>query len=346
MSRIAEKPPVVAYFVASFMRTFHKGLLLVFVPLAFETVFISYVAKCMFDSFTNTDKIVRTQAVVAEITKIDEGIRRATLDCVAYSVKASTSENLNQLVGEKPQVFVVSKAFAKIRRLVADDASDVKALLEFEEVYADFERMVGKIKVGIDRGGKLSENEKISTYLSIDEKFKQLTTYTRNFIDRQRKLGEQMLNEHLAMRQSLGIAIGIGILVNVLIAFFSVRFFTTSIGRRVDSVVDNNLRFASGKALTAPLSGNDEIADLDHAFRQMARTVHEAREKEQAILSNAVDIVCTIDDTGRITQANPALLNALSGRRRYSQSALARLCHAGRATKVFGVSAGCKRTAR
>lgn len=296
------------------MRTIHKGLLLVTVPLIFELAFISYVMKCMGDSFNLTDRLTKTQDVIQHIAAIEEGIKSAALEIAAFSMKSSTKESLKQLIdfGNQSQMRDVAKDFAKLRRLLADDATDVKALLEFEGVYEDFQRLIAKTKAGIEAHQTLNENEKLSVFLSVDEKFKELSRLIRGFISRQKRIGETTKQEHLELKRNMSMAVAAGVLFNILLAFFSVRFFTTSIGRRVDSVVDNNLRFASGRPLTAPLSGNDEIADLDRAFRQMARTVEEARQKEQAILSNAVDIVCTIDDTGRITQANPALLNALS----------------------------------
>ncbi len=306
------EPATLPTTVSSTMRTIHKGLIVVFVPLIFEVAFVSYVMKCMVDAFDLTERNFKNNEVIERIAKIEDGIKAESLEVAAYSVRASTHENLQQLVGAKRHTVDVGKEFAKLRKLLADDATDVKALLEFENVYEDFEQMIAKCRAGVDARQSLNENDKISVFLSVDEKFNEVSRLTRGFISRQKAIGEQTKNELIEKKKDTQIAVLIGILINVVIAVFCVRFFSKSIGRRVDSVVDNSLRFAAGKPLTPPLSGDDEIAGLDMAFRRMARTVEEARQKEQAILSNAVDIVCTINDTGRITQANPALLNALS----------------------------------
>lgn len=267
--------------------------------------------KNMVDSFNLTDRMTKTHDVIKHIASIEEGIKTESLEVAAYSVKASTHENLQQLIDSRPHVQDIGKEFAKLRKLLADDATDVKALLEFETLYEDFEQMIAKCRANVDARQSLSETDKVSVFLSVDEKFNELSRLTRGFISRQQEIGERTKREHLELKNNTIIVFVIGVLVNLLIASVSVLFFSKSIGRRVDSVVDNSLRFASGKPLTPQLAGNDEIAHLDLAFRKMARTVEEARQKEQAILSNAVDIVCTINDTGRITQANPALLNAL-----------------------------------
>lgn len=294
------------------MRTIHKGLIVVFVPLIFEVVFVSFIFNRMVDSFNLTERNLKTNEVIEHIARIEDGIKSESLKVAAYSVRATTNDELQQLVSNRPHNVDVPKEFSKLRKLLANDAADVKALLEFEQVYADFEQMIAKCRAGVDARKSLDENDKISVFLSADEKFNELSRLTRGFISRQKEIGERTKQEHADLKTNTMIAVGIGILVNVIIAVLCVLYFSKSIGRRVDSVVDNSLRFASGKALTPPLSGNDEIAGLDLAFRRMAGTVEEARQKEQAILSNAVDIVCTINDTGRITQANPALLNALS----------------------------------
>ncbi len=293
------------------MRTIHKGLILVTLPLIFEFGFIWHVRNLMIDAFDKTDRISKSQDVLEHVANLEEAIQMTSLDVARYSMKVGTEENLQSLLDASWRPGDTRKQFKQLRKLFANDARDVNDLLEFEGVFGEFESLIQKLKTSVDTRASLSESDKIIVYLNIREKLTELKRFTKTFIVRQKKLGKQMLEEHRQLRQTLMYSVAVGAFVNLIIAFVSVAYFSKSIGRRVKTVVDNSILFAAGKPLMAPLTGNDEIAEMDVSFRQMVRVVEESRQKEQAILANAVDIVCTMNDTGRITQANPALLNAL-----------------------------------
>lgn len=83
-------------------------------------------------------------------------------------------------------------------------------------------------------------------------------------------------------------------------------FITRRISNRIDKVSDNTYRLASRLPLNAPLTGDDEIVELDQTFHKMARELQVASRKESAILENARDFIGSIDAGGSIIAANPA----------------------------------------
>jgi PAS domain S-box-containing protein len=73
--------------------------------------------------------------------------------------------------------------------------------------------------------------------------------------------------------------------------------------------VANTRQLAANKPLNAPIKGdNDEIAELDSTFRSMAAALAEALRKERAVVENAVDVICSIDEQERIANVNSASL--------------------------------------
>lgn len=97
------------------------------------------------------------------------------------------------------------------------------------------------------------------------------------------------------------------ILLSVLLALFVTRGFT----RRLAHLGSNALLVGRNEALPPPLSGNDEIADVDRAFHSMALALEESTHRERAVLENARDVICSIDKSGRINSINPASLSVL-----------------------------------
>ena len=87
-----------------------------------------------------------------------------------------------------------------------------------------------------------------------------------------------------------------GIIANICIAISLGYFFSTYVVRRVSTVRNNALLLASGKPLNQRLGGDDEVAELDNAFHSMAEALAEANSKQLALLDNAADVLCSLDE--------------------------------------------------
>ncbi|MES6456995.1 PAS domain S-box protein, partial [Cutibacterium acnes] len=79
---------------------------------------------------------------------------------------------------------------------------------------------------------------------------------------------------------------------------------------------DNTYRLASGLPLNPVIRGTDEIARLDQVFHDLDSALKEASRKEQAVFNNARDVICSLDEQGRITFVNPASLQLLGSKSR------------------------------
>jgi len=110
-----------------------------------------------------------------------------------------------------------------------------------------------------------------------------------------------------------------GLVLNVVIAIAIASFFTRSIITRLAVLVDNTRRLQAREPLRPRLAGNDEIAQLDRVFHDMAFELTEAARKEQLALNDAKDAearirqvinsmptgVLSTDRGGTILFANP-----------------------------------------
>lgn len=76
-----------------------------------------------------------------------------------------------------------------------------------------------------------------------------------------------------------------GVGLNVVFALGLALFFVRGITGRLDLVVNNTSRLVKHEKLNEPLSGNDEIAHLDHAFHDMAKQLKEVEEMKQQFVA-------------------------------------------------------------
>lgn len=95
----------------------------------------------------------------------------------------------------------------------------------------------------------------------------------------------------------------VSILSTVFLAFYLMRQVTS----RLHIMRDNTRRLIENRVLNKPLGGSDEIAELDRTFHQMAHSLEVAQAKERAIVENAQDVICTLDEEGRFESVNGAI---------------------------------------
>lgn len=98
-----------------------------------------------------------------------------------------------------------------------------------------------------------------------------------------------------------------GLLINATIGFAGASFFSRSLTRRLDRLIDNSMRFAADQPLHPRLGGKDEIGHLDCVLNDMLEELRKARQREFSIVENSLDVICSIDAGGRFTAVNQAV---------------------------------------
>jgi PAS domain S-box-containing protein len=96
------------------------------------------------------------------------------------------------------------------------------------------------------------------------------------------------------------------LLVSALITTFASLTLLSSITRRLSLITQNSRRLAEHAPLAEPLKGGDEIADADKAFHSMARAIAESEQRAKAVLTQAADVICVIDDKLLFQSVSPA----------------------------------------
>jgi PAS domain S-box-containing protein len=125
-------------------------------------------------------------------------------------------------------------------------------------------------------------------------------------INSQREIENELPHRQDAFRRMITMVLFAGVAFNILLAFCLALFFNREAADRLQVLMDNTRRLATGKPLNPPLPGNDEIAHLDKVFNDMAQALEAAMRKERAIVQNAMDVICSFDDRGIFTSVSPA----------------------------------------
>lgn len=94
------------------------------------------------------------------------------------------------------------------------------------------------------------------------------------------------------------------ILVTTCASFTVSVLITRKIIGRLVLLADNSRRLAKGQPLSPPLDGNDEIAEVDKSFHEMAEALTAAQEKERIVTERLPAGLLILDRYGMILRAN------------------------------------------
>ena len=92
----------------------------------------------------------------------------------------------------------------------------------------------------------------------------------------------------------------------ILLASILTLLFSGGISRRLQQLRDNAISLAAGKELAPPLTGHDEIAELDRVFHEMAESLDEVTRREKAVIEGTTDGIFVKDLEHRYLMINQA----------------------------------------
>jgi PAS domain S-box-containing protein len=97
---------------------------------------------------------------------------------------------------------------------------------------------------------------------------------------------------------------GAALLISAAVALLLGYLYVVGIKRPISQITENSMLLSKGGKLLPPLKGNDELAVLDRLFHSVADSVNAASAKERAVVDNAMELICSLDQNGVFTAAN------------------------------------------
>ena len=285
------------------LRVFHLGLILVGVPFLIELLLIGNLWMLVVRADKERVRENRNRQYSAMGTRL-----MALTYEAPYILLMSLQEHGDKLlhayekdVEEIRRLDKTARKMAENDPLVEDAAKDLEESLEV--ILSITETMAQAKRSGTAMGlfsemPRLTSKFNNSKNLAIERigimtRIGQHTTQeAERRIAKVRELQSRILLLALAANLGIGLALFI--------------FFKRRITQRLGVITSNTLLLTENKALAAPLSGHDEIAQLDKAFHSMDRQLKEASARERELFNNASDVICVLDGEHKFSRINPA----------------------------------------
>lgn len=259
------------------LRLSQKMLILVAIPLLFELVFVSN----LYVLWRRSEAMVEQEAAAKSQVAAANDLITLAYDCgmtlIRYSLTRDESlgDHFRQVSWRMRDKVDFLKASA------VNDLDELELAMRIEHVALRAMELQAQAKERVEQGSALVADDRgvlrdrlkaLLDNLVID--VRQLTDY----VSRQGHLDPQRVNQSRVLVDQWLL---LGVAVNLILAVVVPVYFNRTTARRFDTLVDNTHRLARRDQLNPELTGNDELAQLDHVFHEMARSLKEVEEMKQ-----------------------------------------------------------------
>jgi PAS domain S-box-containing protein len=211
----------------------------------------------------------------------------------------------------------VREEYRRLKELTADDPVLHPQVTESEEKAEKGFGVLIQMKTSFDRKNEAERDMRKPMWRELRASVRSvLNSSMASAGERARSIAEKSPEVQAAHRQEIMSIILMGGVLNLCLTAIAAVYLTRGLTSRLLQMNDNTYRLASGLPLNPVIQGTDEIARLDQVFHDLEHALKEASRKEEAIFNNTPDLICSLDEQGRVTAANPASQALLAMRSR------------------------------
>ncbi len=283
----------------------HKALILIAVPLLFEVLFVAVMAWLVFNAEQEAHRELMSKEIIATADQIASLSEEAFLSLYAYNNDPDPAA----LKKYRHKMDDIKVNIQELLTLTADKPREFELVQKAELDQKNGEELGNFVIDAMVKGETFKDKDEAKgEFVPFRIRVFKVSRDLTSLIHRLGRL-ERDQSQTLSTRRFRGLVLPlllIGVGANVLIAIALAMFFNAGTTKRLKVLMDNSNRLARGATLSKRLGGRDELAALDDVFHTMADALQDAMLKERAIVENAVDVICSIDEKLFFKAASPA----------------------------------------
>ncbi len=289
------------------LKLWQSGLTLVLTPILLEICFVGMLSILLLQVENELKEERLASQVMAHIGKLSLLTFEASLSLFRYSADHNEKhfEKWQACAKEAPP------EFEALSLLLKNKPEQLKVAKELEKGMRD-----GLAETAIAKSAmKRSNAQEIALILDnysprIYQISDRMSVKAQTLADPFRKVQEAGPMASAKDREKIQTLLWAVVIINLIAAVGVAVLFSWIVTSRLSVMKDNSDRLATGRPINPPVEGDDEVAEVDKAFHQMARELSESSTSQRAIIENAKDVICSIDSSGRLTSVNSASIAA------------------------------------
>lgn len=270
------------------------GLILVFVPILIELVFVGIIANEILVTGKNFERVHHVKNTLLALHYSQELLLQSFFIIVdkSKSKRAEREEQMQRILDtfRKPEDWgsITAETNPELKDVLERSAELRKANLAIGEqigFHGDYLRRVGISSRQQNQvlASSAMENQKVAEDLLRIE-----TSLIKNE-------PEELANLRLTF---IG-TILFGFLLNLIVSISLLKILIGNLRSRLSYVTDRAQLLALGQPLSKGLSGKNELAEVDRIITEASNALAQFRWTESAVLDNAADVICSLDEKMR-----------------------------------------------
>jgi len=278
-----------------------QGAILIFVPFLWGLLTLSTLTFLLYQAELETKRDAQERMISSFTGTLSSSLLDgfSSLSCYLYFKDGSFLRRYDDIIDQARQ------ARTKLSEMVSDQPEQVEALNHLQDLQERAFK-TGQVVCALVQRGATPES-----FLEQGSMMRQLQSTISEHqasINRFREKESQYVQSHSAnsieWRKRVESLIVFACAANVVLAIVLAAFYSLNIRRRLSLLKENADRLTKNRELMPPLSGGDEIARLDSAFRIMAQTLQGMALKEAALVNNARDVICSVSGARQFTMVS------------------------------------------
>lgn len=274
-----------------------KLLILVVVPVFFEVFFFVALSQIISEKQVQQADVQVAKDCLLKLHEFETDVARGIM--VITNPKNPSPSVIIPELRKLKELFSLGASWTDLERLdpelkeIVDESLSVrKSMVQYLD---DVEEVIANSDILASRRQKHVSTRKLAGIVMNSHELSQKIVRIESRILSEEP--EQLEN----FRNSVQGLIFTGLLVVAAIQAGLAMFLMRDILGRTNEIAKNAHLLSARKTLAPLQPGNDEIANLDVVVHETNEILTEARHKELAILDNAADVICSLDEKLRFT---------------------------------------------
>lgn len=281
-----------------------KGTILVLVPLSLGLVTLLTLTFLLYEAELETARETRLRNMSSlsdqMSTLLFDGYQ--TLSCLAYIRDGSFAKTYDDIAHEALRVR------EQLASMVSNQPDQIELLRQVGDIQVKAIANGSALCAVVQDSDMKTQNKAFLKQLGLMRQTQSILNQHERLMNKFRKAQILYAHSHLAdssaWRQRIQMLLVLAAFANIILSVVLTIFFSHSIKQRLELLEENAERLSQNKPLLPLMKGVDEIARLDRAFHYMATALSEATRKERAIVSNALDVICSVNGNRQFTSVS------------------------------------------
>jgi signal transduction histidine kinase len=262
------------------LKLFHRGLILISAPLAFELIFVGVLYYFYIQANEEALQQSRSKAFVAQTNKLSIIILQSSYALLSFKALRSRAflHEYDKIVNEVPD------AETLLTNLSQDNPARQKHVSRLKEIVERILLLTKRFRDPTESVSYLLVNP-LTFRLEMERNYRSFLEEVNRVDVEESELQNLDNDAERAFKNRFRNLLWLGVLSNIGITIWLAFVFSKNIALRLDILGDNAKRLALREPLNDVLPGNDEIAKLDQTFHSVAVDLRMAEQRKQDFVS-------------------------------------------------------------